>query len=806
MSRLRQDLRYAFRVLIRDPWFSLAVTAILALGIALVTLVYSVVHGVLLEPLPFPDADRLVMVWQTEPVHHADEAASYPDLRDFQSEARSFAGLAGFQTDSRNLGGADQHPIRVTAAAVSHNLFDVLRVDPLLGRTFQEDEDRGGAAPVVMISEELWRGRYAASPNVLGKTLDVDGASAEIVGVVPGSFRFPDRDTTIWLPLAPALGNFQDSRGVHGVLIVGRLAEGVEIGAAQSEMESIAARLAREYPGDNEGRGARLEPLLHAFVGETSPTLMVLMLSVGLILLIACADVAGLLMARGVDRRKELSVRASMGASRSRLVMQILTENLVLALLGGAVGIGLAGAVIRGLRALLPETFPRIGNIELDPAVMVTALLISLLSALLFGLLPALQVSRFSLASVMQSQGRGFTRRRTLSRNLLVSGEIALAVVLVTGALLLARALNQTLEVDPGFDPENLVSLDVSLPQSRYPEPAREDYPHWPQVSSFYPRVLERVSAIPGVESASIAINHPYKRGWTSQARVEGQPQPPGPTEETRMRMVTEGYFRTAGIPVLLGRPIEASDVDGQPPVVVVNQAFVDRYLPHEDPLVHSVIFWGSPRRIVGVVGNVQFAGLGEPVQPAIYPSLRQLPMSEFSVLVRSKAPVASLTRSVQEAIWSVDPDLAFFNVGPIEDVVHQAAATPRVRVVVMLVFAGSAGLLAILGLYSLVAWDVRQSRKDIGIRMALGARREQIVASAVRSALTLAGMGLAVGLAGSIAANRLLRSFLFGMSTTDPVTYGVVVGMVFGFAIVASWLPARRAAGVDPATILRTE
>lgn len=803
MNRLGLDLRHARRLVARDPMFSLAVVATLALGISLVTVVYGVVHGVLIEPLPFANPDRLVMVWQTDPSDGSKSTASYPDFRDFEI-SRSFTGLAGFQTGSRNIGSTDQHPMRVTGAAVSHDLFEVLGIEPIIGRTFDTSHDQPGAAPVVLISETLWKERFRSDRDVLDETLEIDGKRATILGVIPDSLRFPTRDTEIWIPLEPVLGEFRDQRGVHNILIVARLGEGVSLTDAQSEMTSIANRLAREYPG-NEGRGALVEPLLEAFVGETTGTLTMLMLSVGVILLIACANTAGLLLAKGVDRQKEIAVRAGIGASRGRIVAQLLVESGFLALLGGTAGVGLAFLMVEILVRLLPATFPRMTNIGIDPIVVVTAMAISILSALIFGLLPAIQISRLQPAVLMQGSGRGFSARRSVSRNLLVVGEVALAVTLVTAALLLARSFDRLINVDPGFQASRVVSFDLTLPAARYPVPSQDTYPEWPEATGFYDRVLERIDAIPGVESAAIALNHPLKRGWTSQVTIDGRPMAPGPIEETRLRPVTARYFETAGISLISGRTILPSDRLGTEQIVVINEAFANKFFPSSDPVGASVRFWGESRRIVGVVGDVRFTGLGEPRQPAIYPSLQQLPMSEFSILVRSPLGEA-LVPTVQKAIWSADPDLAIYNVGSLDRRLHDSVEAPRFRTVLMLVFAGSAGILSIIGLYSLVAWQVRQARREIGIRIALGARSEQITSMTIRGGLSLAALGLVTGTVGAVAASRILEGFLFEVSPLDPLSYTAVALTILVAAFLASWIPARTATRVEPVEVLRVD
>ncbi len=807
-----QDLRYAVRMLVNKPGFTAVAVATLALGIGANTAIFSVVHGVLLRPLPFPEPDRLVLVWETD--RHNDtrrEAASVPDYFDWREQAQAFEELAGFQSRAFNLTDGVHEPERVTVGAVTHTLFPLLRVPAAAGRTFLPEEDQPGAAPVALLSHGLWQRRFGGDPDVVGSTLSLDARDHTVVGIMPPHFDFPG-EAELWIPAVWTTEWSRELRGVHNLLALGRLEAGIPLARAQEEMDAVAARLEAEYPEDNAHRGVFLEPLHEAVVGDVRPALLVLLGAVALVLLIACVNVANLLLARATSRAREIALRASLGASRLRLVRQLLTESLLLAVVGGGAGLLLAFWGLEALLALTPD-LPRTAGIDVEPVVLAFTLGLSLATGLIFGLIPALQATRTDLMDALKAgpEGAWGSGRRRGLRHGLVIGELALAVVLVVGAGLLMRSFWRLLQVAPGFEPRHALTLDVKLPESRYPPPPRADYPRWPEAAAFYDQVLARIAALPGVRAVGAGLNHPLKAGWTTRMTVDDRPTRPGEElDEVRLRPVTPDYFRAAGVPLLAGRFLEPGDGQEAPAVVLINQALARRYFPDENPVGRALSFWGRSRRIVGVVQDVKFDGLGRDTAPAMYPPLAQIPMSEFSLVVRTAGDPLSLAPALTAAIWSVDRDLAVFNLRSLEQVLASSLARPRSNMLLLAIFAAVALLLAAVGVYGVMSYGVSERSREIGIRLALGAGREQVLRWIVGQGLALTagalGLGLAVALALTQILPRLLSDLLFGVAATDLPTFAATALVLAGVALLACYLPARRAARLDPLATLRYE
>jgi putative ABC transport system permease protein len=803
MRSVLLDLRYAVRTLSKSPGFTAVAVATMALGIGATTAIFSVVHAVLWKPLAFRDPGRLAVVWETDAHNKSfDEGASSPDFADFQRDARSFSELAAVQGRWLNLTEERREPERISTDAVSGTFFGVVDVAPALGRALGPSDDRANAPGVVVLSDALWRSRYASSPDVLGRAISLDGSPYTIVGVMPP--RFDPTDTQAWIPLQPSLGAFKDLRGVHNLLVLGRLADRVSFEQAGAEMAAIAARLARQYPDDNAGRSTRVLPLADVYSGGVRPSLLVLLGAVALVTLIACANVSGLMLARAAARSREIAIRRALGAGRPRIVLQLLTESVLVALAGCAGGLALAAWGRDALVALSPQTLPRASEAGLNLPVLLFSLGLSTLCGLLAGLAPAFGGAR-GIEQTLRSGGERAASRGSV-RGVLVAAQIVLACVLTTGAGLLLRSLQNLRNVDTGFRAAGLVTARIQLPRSKYPEPPREDFYKWPEVLRFYDELLPRLRALPGVSAAAIAVNHPLRAGWTSQVEVEGQVQRPGERDETRIRPVSPDYFRTTGTPVRRGRSLDDRDRANAPGVVLVNESFARRYFPDRDAVGRTVSFWGRSREIVGVVKDVRFKGPGRESEPAVYPSLFQVPVSDVFLLVRTAAGPGAVIPSLRAAVRAVEPDVAIFEIRTADELLSESLHSSRFETTLLSLFGAAALLLAALGLYGLLAYSVTRRTREIGIRLALGAPRSDLAGMIVREGLARCLAGLVVGAVAALASTRLLASLLYGVRPADPVIYAGVFGTLLAVALAASLLPAHRAARVDPLKALRTE
>ncbi|MGH9457872.1 MAG: ABC transporter permease [Thermoanaerobaculia bacterium] len=801
------DFRLALRSLARSRSFTLVALATIAISIGATAALFSVVHGILLDPLPYPDPSTLVIVWQTDAHNDSfSEAASQPDYIDWKAEAKSFSHLAATTTAEVNLLPRDGAPVRLQAVAITHDFFDVLGVHPALGRPFTRHENAMGGPPAAILTWGLWRDRFGGDPEIVGKPVRLDGSETTVVGVTGRTFWL-GQEADILVPIVPVLGSLGEVRGVHSSVVWGRIAPGVTHAQAQQEMTAISRELEGRYPDDNVGRGARIETLHEAIVGDVRRPILILFAAAVLVLLIGCANVAGLLVARGVGRAREISVRASLGAGRARLLRQLLVEALTLSLLGGVAGVFIAFWGARLLVAEAPDTIPRLENVALDPEVLGFTLVAAVASGLLFGLLPALRLSRAPLAAALRASERGAAGGGASSRHLLVVTEIALAVVLTIGAGLLLKSFAHLLRVEPGFDPPGLFTFDVSLPTATYPVPSRSDYPQWPEAFRFYEELLPALRGTPGVEAAALAMHHPLRRGWTSTILVEGREPAEGPQDEQRVRAVSPGYFGTIGAAILRGRDVRDDDTADRPLVLLINQSFADRYFPGEDPIGKRLRFWGNVREIVGVVADVRFAGPRNDSEPAIYPPLAQVPMGEIAVIVRGAGsnPLAHYG-AVRAALARVDPSVAPSNVRTLDQLLSESIGTERFQMLLVTLFGGTALLLAAIGVFGLVAYQVEQRRREIGVRMALGADRGDIVGMILSEGGRLAAAGIALGAAAALALTRVLEATLFEVGTRDFGVYATVILLLAGVALAASWLPARRAATVDPNVVLRYE
>jgi putative ABC transport system permease protein len=805
LEELVQDVRHGFRSLGRAPAFTIAIVLTLALGIGANTAIFSVVHGVLLRALPYSDPDRIVVVWETDRNSSTlRELASVPDYFDFLSRSRSFASLAGAVQFNRTWIGDEAE--RVSGAAVSASMFSVLGVTPRLGRIFTAEEDAPGGPGVIIVSDRFWRTRLAASTAAIGQQVRFDDSLYTLVGVLPADVRFPDASVDVWFPLQSSATSAQ--RSWHIISVVGRLRPGVTLAAAQNEMASIARQLEEEYRDANDGRGVNLEPLPEVLVGGVRRTLFILLGAVGLVLLIACANAASLFLARLSARAREVAVRSALGATRRRLAQQFFVESLLVTLAASAVGVLFAAGGLRALLALAPESLPRRGEIMLDGPVLAATLAVSILVAMAFGILPALQGGRPPSDNLQGNGTRGgtATREHHRFRGGLVVAEVALSLVLVVSAGLLGRSFANVRAENPGFTPERVLKLRYQLPSSRYPQNFAEFPQGWGKLIGYNRDILARVQALDGVRSVAIAANDPLAPGFANSFVIEGRESEAAAQAELATRPVSAGYFETVGIPLLRGRHFAATDDPRAPKVMIINDAAARQYFPGQDPVGKRIRFWGSSREIIGVVGNERFAGLTAAAPPAMYPPLSQTPMGTATLLVSTRSDPRQVLAGVRREMRAMDPNVAPFEIQTMEEVLEASVAPQRFAATLLGSFAAVALALALVGIYGVVAYTVAQRTREIGVRVALGATTRDVVRYVLGNGLRLALLGSALGVLGAIGAGRLLSTQLFGVTAGDPLTLVAAVAGMLTVAVVASYVPARRAAGVAPMVALRVD
>jgi len=800
-----QDLRLAGRLAARRPGFTAVAAITLALGIGASTLVFSVVEAVLLTPPPFRDPGRLVVVWERNiPRDRRTNVASPANVLAWRDEQRAFTDLGAFSiTTTASLTSAGQEPEQVSVQLVTSQLFPLLGVDAQIGRTFLTDDDRPDS-DVALISHRFWRRRFGGDPDVVGRIVTVNGSARAVVGVMPASFDLFDRRVDLWVPTGFSAAARQ--AGGRWLIPIARLRPEVDLPRAQADMDRITTRLTEQFPDRNAGWASNVVALQEQLVGAVRPALVALFGAVGFVLLIACANVANLLLARATARRRELALRAALGASRPRLVRQLLIESVALAAAGAAGGVLLAWW---GLRTLLTATanefpIPRLHTASLDGGVLAFTVLVSLAAAVVFGLAPALTASQFDLSGALKDGAPGSGRPSRRLRAALVVGEVALALVLLAGAGLLVRSFQQLLAVDPGFRAEQVLTMQVSLPGATYREDASR--------VRFFQQLVERVSSLPGVVAAGGVSFLPLDGlGAATRFRALDRPAPgEGQEPVTDVRIVSGEYFRAMGIPLVRGRLYTDSEIRDPSTVIVVNEAMAREMWPGEDPIgKRLVVSWGEPEvtdGVIGVVGDVRLVNLDAPVRPTIYWPHNRTAYSALTVVVRGAGDAASLTSAAVAQVRALDPQQPVANVRTMEEVVGASVGDRRVVMLLAGVFAAVALLLAALGLYGVLAYLVTERTREIGVRLALGASRAAVLGLVVRRALGLTAAGALAGLAGAVALTRLMQNLLFAVTPTDPVTYGAVVGVLVAVAAAASLVPAWRAARVDPVTALRAE
>ena len=806
MHVLWQDLRYAVRTLLKNPGFPLIAILTLALGIGASTAIFTVVDAALLRGLPYKSPERLYHLWERRPTQEFSQREfSYPDYQDYQQNG-IFEGLAAYTGGGGIMTGRGE-PTLVFSPAVSANFFSVLGVNPILGRTFLTHEDKPGSQRVAVLTYAMWQRSFGGDPAILNQSLTINGQSYTVIGVLPANFDFALRRADLWLPYQPNEAQLT-RRFLHGTNLIGRLKPGVSVEQAQSELDVIAKRIEQEHNQSHAGTTLRLVPLQEQVVGDVRPILLLLLAAVGFVLLIACANVASLFLTRSLSRQKEVAIRAALGASGWRVIRQMLTESVLLSLAGGAVGLLIGYWGIDALAAVLPENqlnaLPFLKSLQIDTRILGFSFALSVLTGIVFGVAPAFQSSRLDLNEVLKEGGRtmaGGARNRL--RKAFVMSEIALAVVLLIGAGLMLKSLLRLMQTNVGFDPQNVLTMTVALPAAKYAEASTQ--------ISFYDQLSEHINSLPGVRASGTVNILPLQGGNTTRFLVEGDPIPPEQGIEANIRVVNENYFQTLGIPLIAGRMFDNRDNANSPGVVIIGKTVADRIFAGRDPVgrrLNYSSFPGQADLIVGVVGDVKIAGLDEAIKPVLYYPFRQAPSMATNLVLRTTADPASLAGAIGTEIRRLEPDVAVFGVREMEDLIaaSPAAFMRRFPAVLIGIFAFVAIVLASIGIYGVVSYSVSQQTHYIGVRMALGAQTSDILRMVLRQGLVLALLGTGIGVVAALGLTRLMKSLLYQVQANDPVTFVIVVATLFGVALLACYIPARRATRVDPLVALRYE
>ena len=815
MQTLIQDLRYGARMLLKNPGFTLIAVITLALGIGANTAIFSVVNAVLLRPLPYAEPERLVALWESNTQRpESRNSISYPNFFDWRAQSKSFKRMASYYTNDMALTGVAA-PVNLRSAVVSPELFATLGVKPQLGRWFVGEEEKPGIRAAI-INHGLWQRQFGGDPNIVGRAVTLNGKQFNVVGVMPAGFQFPieAEPVEVWVtssidgeksdPKEPAQN---EQRGALFLQAVGRLNPGVTLERAQAEMNVIGANLEKQYPDTNTRHGVKLIPYHNDLVHDYSEALWLILGAVGCVLLIACANVANLLLARATARYKEIAVRAALGADRRRVIRQLLTESLLLGLGGGLLGLLLAWWGAAALIRLIPEDVPRLAEINIDGRVFGFTLLISVVTGVVFGLAPALQASKVELTEAIKegSRGSGAGGRGRL-RGALVVAEIAIALMLLIGAGLLLQTFRRLQQVDLGFDTHNILTATVELPDARYPKPE--------QAAAFYQTLLDRVKAMPGVEAVSAVVPQPLSGDMMMISfDIEGRNIPKGERPVSHFRSISLDYFSVMKIPLLAGRAFTERDDAHGPGVVIVNETFAKRHFPNESPIGKHVkpgiALEGEPiwREIVGVVKDVKHRqSLSRDYEPEYYLPHAQMPINNMNLVVRATNDPRSLAGAIQHEVQSLDRDIPVYRIKTLEQYLGVAVSQPKFNALLLSLFAGLALLLTAIGLYGVMAYSVVQRAQEIGIRIALGARTGDVLKMVLRQGLKLTALGLLIGLAAAYALTRYMQSLLFGVRAADPLTFAAIALLLIAAALLACWIPARRATKVDPMVALRCE
>ncbi len=811
METLWQDIRYAVRLLIKRPGFTIVAVLTLALGIGANTAIFTAVDRALLRPFPYKNPDTLVHLWETSPQRdYREHQASYPDYLDWREQNNSFEEMAGYSGGNVTFTGRGE-PERVQIARVTSSFFPLLGVEASLGRTFRAEEDTASTERVVMLSHGLWQRRFGADLQIIGQQITLNGAGFTVVGVLPQSFHFAKVGAAeLWFPLRPQPFQAQ-RRNMYWLNVIARLKPNVSEQQAYSEMSAIAGRIEEQFPDSHTGIGIKIVPLRDEIVGPVKPLLLVLLGAVAFVLLIACANVANLLLARAAGRRREIAIRMALGSSRLRLIQQLLTESMLLALAGGVAGLLLAGWGIELLTAAIPNSLivqmPYLEGLSLDMKVLGFTFALSVLTGIIFGLAPAYQASKPDLNEALKEGSKSSTGiRRARLRSLLVVSEIALALILLIGAGLMIKSLNRLLEINPGFDTEKLLTFQLSLPMNRYSEANR--------VVAFQDQLLARIESLPGVKGAATTDILPLSGGGnTGTLQVEGRPVPP-PDERTEfnIRTISPNYFSVMGIPLVKGRFFTERDNSDRPKMLIINQTMADRVFPDGNALGRRIMFtfdaMKQPWEIVGIVGDENVTSLDVKITPIVYSSYLQDSSSQISVVARTTTDPATLISAVRNEVRTLDSDLPIFSETTMEQLISNSPSTFLRRYPAFLIgaFAIASLCLAMLGIYGVISYSVTERTHEIGIRMALGAKASDVLRLVVGQSMLLAFAGIALGIVGALAVTRIMTSLLFGVTATDPQTFIITSLVLTGVALGACFVPARRATKVDPMVALRYE
>ncbi len=821
MLNLWQDLRYGARMLLKSPGITFVVILALALGIGANTAIFSVVNAVLLRPLPFEESDRLMFVHERSQVLD-NMSISYPNFKDWREQNNVFEKIGVYNRASYNLTGVGEAE-RIVTAQASADLFSALRVNASLGRLFTNEEDQPGGTPVVLLSHGLWQRRFGGQESILNQPLTLNNKSYTVIGVMPETFKYPSR-VEMWVPV----GQLSDqtswqSRGNHpGLYGIARLKPGITLAAAQADMDNIAVSLEKEYPDSNMGNRVKIQPLLEVFVSDARRTLWVLFAAVAFVLLIACANIANLLLARAKARQKEMAIRAAMGAGRWRIARQLLTESVLLALIGGTLGLLVARWGLELILYVSPDAIPRWREINLDWQVLAFTMGVSLLTGILFGLMPALQAGEVDVHETLKETGRGTSGRHWL-RGSLVVVEVATALVLLIGAGLMVRSFYRLQAVDPGFSYDHLTSFNITLPQKKY---ATEE-----QRSDFFKRLVDNIRTLPGVEATAAASGLPLgNNGWQASFVVDGRPLPP-PDQTPLMEActVTPDYFRAMKIPLLRGRYFndqdnrsflagrdlskldEGSRLVAGANAIVIDEEFARRHWPNEDA-VGKRIKLGTDENsavltVVGVVGRVKMEGPSQDSNRVQgYFPFAQLPINNMALIIRAAGDPKQLIAAAREQVKAIDPDQPIYGIRTMDEIRSESVATERLNLTLLSIFAGIALVLAIVGIYGVMSYTVTQRTHEIGIRMAIGAQPRDVFKMVIGQGMMLTLIGVALGLVGAFGLTRLMATMLFGIEPTDPGTFASITLLLTAVALVACYIPGRRATKVDPVVSLRYE
>ncbi|MFN2455430.1 MAG: ABC transporter permease [Pyrinomonadaceae bacterium] len=824
MQTLLQDLRYGVRMLFKNKGFTTLAIIALAVGIGANSAIFSVVNAVLLRPLSYPEPDRLMMVRETNLSRGLTDAGiSLPDFREWRSRNHSFERMAAFSSGNYNISG-NQEPERVVGAVASADLFPLLGVRPAQGRAFLQEEEQFGKHRVVVVSDGLWQRRFGAQARLVDQTIKLNNEVFAIVGVMPRGFQFPDQTIALWVPLALPDKSPYNTRGNYWLQAVARLKPGVTVAQAQAETDSVHRQLEQEVK-ETAGYSERVVSLQEALVGDAKTPLLVLLGAVGFVLLIACANVANLSLARASARQKEMAIRTALGAGRLRIVRQLLTESLMLGLAGGALGLLLALWGVDLLISLAPD-LPRLTELSVDHRVLIFTFALALLTSLIFGLVPALQASKSDLNDALKEGSRGTagSTRRQRVRNALVIAEIALSLVLLVSAGLMVNSLMRLQRVSPGFRTQNILTMQLSLPKAKYPNDRPE------LTIGFYGRLIERVKALPGVQSVGVSTSLPFTdSGWGKLFTIEDRPAPKSMQEVPNVQysQLSADYFNTLGIPLTKGRYLSERDTRDTLPVAVINETMARRYFGDEDP-IGKRLYLGPPEElippgglppnyhfirwtIVGIVGDVKKRGLAKSIEPEIYTLPEQsltndTPARAMYLVVHTSTEPASLTAAVRSRIQAIDKEQPIAEVATMEKLLSDSLSQARFSTLLLGLFAGVALLLAAVGIYGVMSYSVTQRTHEIGIRMALGAQGRDVMRLVIGQGMVLAVIGVVIGLAASFLLTRLMKSLLFGVAATDPATFTAITLLLASVALAACYIPARRATKVDPMIALRYE